>query len=326
MTGIQSMPTPSTTTKPALRAFTKETLVNGQPARLKCLEIGGQTFVNSGGPLKILGVEDEWFEDVLDPVSVVGALAGSKFKPDIFTFWQRLPDTEPKYPFYFELESISVLPIKSYDEWWNKQVKGTTRNMVRKSQKAGVEVREAVYDDEFVRGMTDIFNETPMRQGRRFWHFGKDFETVKEQFARYLFREDLIGAYLGGKLIGFVMLGNAGKFANLGQFISRTDHRDKAVNNAMIAKTVEVCARKQFLFLTYGSWAETSLVDFKRHSGFEEVRVPRYFVPLTAKGKIALRFGMHHGWREAVPDRLKKPLKQVRKFWLGLKKEGPAKS
>ena len=73
----------------------------------------------------------------------------------------------------------------------------------------GVEVRECAYDDDFVRGMTSIFNETPIRQGRRFWHYGKDFETVKRQFSRNLFREDLIGAYYQGELIGFAMLGRS---------------------------------------------------------------------------------------------------------------------
>ena len=322
-TGIKSTPAPL-----ALRAFAKESLLNGQPAQLKCIEIGGQTYVASSGALKMLALEDEWFEDVQDPASVVSALASSKHKPDIFTFWQRLPDSEPKHGYYFELEAIAALPVRTYDEWWNKQVKGTVRNMVRKSQKAGVEVRDAVWDDEFVRGMTEIFNETPVRQGRRFWHYGKDFATVKQQFARYLFREDLIGAYFGGKLIGFVILGNAGKYGVLGQFISQVEHRDKAVNNALIAKTVEVCEKRKFPYLTYGSWADSSLVDFKRHCGFEEVQLPRYYVPLTAKGKLALRLGAHHGWKEAIPDRVKKPLKKIRKFLLSLKKEdaGPAKS
>ena len=78
-------------------------------------------------------------------------------------------------------------------------------------------MREAAYDDEFVRGMTEIFNEAPIRQGRRFWHYGKDFETVKQQFSRYLFREEMIGAYYGGEMIGFIMLGNAGNYGTRGK-------------------------------------------------------------------------------------------------------------
>src|SRR5207249_7831640 len=120
----------------------------------------------------------------------------------------------------------------------------------------GVEVREVSYDDDFVRGVTAIFNETPVRQGRRFWHYGKDFETVKRQFSRYLFREDLIGAYVKDELIGFIMLANAGRYGVLGQIISKIQHRDKSPNNDLIAKAVEVCARKGLPFLVYAYWGD----------------------------------------------------------------------
>ena len=61
----------------------------------------------------------------------------------------------------------------------------------------------------FVRGMTSIFNETPIRQGRPFLHYGKDFETVKREFSRFLFREEIFGAYVGEELVGFIMLADA---------------------------------------------------------------------------------------------------------------------
>jgi hypothetical protein len=227
-----------------------------------------------------------------------------------------------------EYESIAALRIHSYDHWWNNQIKTAARNKLRKSQKAGLEVREAVFDDDFVRGMVIIFNETPIRQGRRFWHYGKDFDTVKRQFSRFLFREDVIGAYYRGELIGFVMLADAGQYGVLGQIISLVQHRDKATNNALIAKAVEVCARKGLPYLVYGLWANSSLVDFKRYSGFEEAKLPRYFVSITQKGKLALRLGVHRDWKAIVPDRIKSPLKQLRRSWHGwqAKRRGVATS
>ncbi|SRR6266478_2353890 len=307
---------------PRLQVFKRETLIKGQPGELDCVEIGGQAYDLIGGPVTVAGLcfEDEWYEDVKDPYAVIRALSNDiGVKPDIFTFWQRLPETEPKYNFYMEWESIAALPVKSFDYWWNKQAKGTTRNMVRKSQKAGVEVRETTFDDDFVRGMTDIFNESPIRQGKPFWHYGKDVETVRRQFSHRLFREDMIGAYYGGELIGFIMLGNAGTYGVTGQIISKIKHRDKATNNALIAKAVEVCEKKKLPYLVYTNWNNSSLVDFKRHSGFEEVRLPRYFVPLTRKGKLALKVGVHRGWREALPRQIRDPLKRLRKLWTSLR-------
>jgi hypothetical protein len=133
-----------------------------------------------------------------------------------------------------------------------------------------------------------------------------------------LFREDLIGAYYQGELIGFAMLANAGRYGVMGQFIAKMKHRDKATNNALMAKTVEVCEKRNLPYLVYTTWRDTSLVGFKRHSGFQEMRLPRYFVPLTAKGKLAIRVGLqrsHQGWKEMVPPFLKKPLKSLRKQW-----------
>src|SRR5438309_1368435 len=176
----------SSTTAEKLRAFRKEKVVNGERTSVQCVEINGQIYCSGRGFVSVASLEDEWYEDVNDPESVIVALTDSEVRPDIFTFWQRVPETEPKYQYYAELESLAVLPIKTFDYWWNKQAKGTTRNMVRKSQKAGVEVREATFDDEFVRGMVDIFNEAPIRQGFRFWHYGKDFETVKREFSQFL--------------------------------------------------------------------------------------------------------------------------------------------
>jgi hypothetical protein len=298
-----------------LEVFHKEKVENGEPVRVKCVEINGQIYSFDRGLVTIASLEDEWYEDVADPGSVIGILADSEIKPDIFRFWQRVPETEPKYSYYLEWESLAVLPITSFDYWWKKQAKGTTRNMIRKSQKAGVEVREATFDDDFVRGMVDIFNEAPLRQGFRFWHYGKDADTVKREFSRFLFREDLIGAYYRGELIGFAMLANAGQFGVVGMFLAKMKHRDKATNNALMAKMVEVCERRRLPYLVYTTWRDTSLVDFKRHSGFQEMRVPRYFVPLTLKGKLALKLGLHHGYRDSLPSVIKGPLKRLRKQW-----------
>jgi hypothetical protein len=301
----------------SLKIFTKETLVKGQPTQLECVEIAGQSYAVNRGAVTILSLEEEWYDDVRDPDAVIDLLKNSEgFKPDIFTFWQRLPDLEPKFSYHVEWEEIAVLPIQTFDHWWNTQIKGTTRNMVRKSQKAGVVVKESLYTDEFVKGMTDIFNESPIRQGRRFWHYGKSVEVVRKQFSRFLFREKLIGAYYQDELIGFAMLGNAGRFGDLGQIISKTKHRDKAVTNALIAKAVELCEAARLPHLVYAYWNETSLADFKRHSGFEKVCLPRYFVPLTARGKMAMKTGVHRGIKTLLPTRAVTSLKSIRSWWL----------
>jgi hypothetical protein len=214
-----------------------------------------------------------------------------------------------------EWHSIAALPIKSYSFWWEEQIERKVRNKVRKAQKNGVIIKPATFDDRFVREITSIFNETPIRQGRRFLHYGKDFETVKRQFSRFLFREEIFGAYLGEELLGFIMLAYSENYAYLGQIISKIAHRDLAPNNLLLAKAVERCAERGMPYLVYALWLEDSLGDFKRSNGFQKFDLPTYFVPLTTTGKLVLKLGLHSGWKAALPNRLKTALKKLRKFW-----------
>ena len=296
--------------------FIKETLVKGQPTRIRCVEILGHTFVVEGGAVTKIYLEDEWFEDLDNPQAIVDALKHSVARmPDLLSFWQRMPDVRPRYAYHTEWEEIAALPIQSYEHWWKNQIKSRVRNQIRKAERQGLVVKEVPYDDDFVRGMTAIFNESPVRQGRPFWHYGKSFETVKSQFARFIHRERMIGAYFEGELIGFVMLAHAGRFGITGQIISSLKHRDKSPNNALIAKAVEVCAEQGLGHLIYLFWSEDSLAEFKRRCGFEPVRVPRYWVPLTWKGRLAIAFDLQRGWRAMIPVGLKTWIKRLRSRW-----------
>jgi hypothetical protein len=276
--------------------------------------INGKIIVIESKLVKVARLEAEWYEDAGEPSTFVDKLRDSPEKPDVFTFWQRLPNTEPKYTFHMEHEAIAALPISNYSAWWDKQISAKTRNMVRRAEKKGVVVKPADFDDEFVRGMVSIFNETPIRQGRHFWHYGKDFETVKRDFSRFLFREELFGAYVGCELVGFIMLAFADNYALLGQIISKIGHRDKAPTNALMARAVERCAEKSVPFLIYAKWEEGSLGDFKRHNGFKKVDMPRYFVPLTFIGKLWVWLKLYRGVRGILPTPVLRGLKGARRI------------
>jgi hypothetical protein len=170
-----------------VRTFSKETMASGRPARIECLEIGGQTYSIERGLASVVGVEDEWYDDVRDPAATIGALKQMKSGgPDLFTFWQRMPDVEARYPYHLEWDDLAVRRFPP-------TIAGGLADQVTGPQpdSQGGEGRarrqEAAYDDDFIRGMTTIFNESRVRQGRPFWHYGKDFETVKRQFSRFLF-------------------------------------------------------------------------------------------------------------------------------------------
>jgi len=123
-------------------------LIKGQPAKLECLTIDGQVYTITKGPATVVSLEDEWYEDVKHPEAVIAALSEAEFKPDIFTFWQRIPDTEPKYSYPMEWESLAALPITTAEEWFAKKVSSRLRSQIRKAKKDGLEIRETAYDDD----------------------------------------------------------------------------------------------------------------------------------------------------------------------------------
>jgi hypothetical protein len=287
------------------------------------LIIQGKQVLIHGTWLRTASLVDEWHEDVDDPESLVRDLAQAGAKADLFTFWQRLPVTEPRFAYFRETDPIAALPITTYENWLKNQINNKTRNLIAKARKKGVVVKPAVWDDEFIRGMVEIFNETPVRQGMPFWHYGKSFETIKREFSRYLFREELVGAYLGDELIGFVFLANAGHYLMLGQILSKMEHRDKAPNNALIAKAVEICAERHISHLTYAVWPRGPLKDFKRHNGFEPMELPRYYVPITKKGELALQLGLHRSPLDRLPDSAYFFLRDLRSKFYAWRHRGP---
>ena len=294
-------------------SFTVPTLIKGRPADLQCLRVNGQAYQVSPGILKTARLLEEWYEDVEDPHAIIDTMRRERVG-DILTFVQRWPDVSPRYPFYREYEQWAVLPITTYEAWWNNDISGRMRSMLRKSQKS-LDLRVVEWNDEFVNGITAIFNETPIRQGRPFWHYGKSADVVREQFSRYLYRETLIGAYVGDQLVGFIMLAHAGRFALTGQILSFISHRDKSTNNALIAKAVEVCAERGIPALIYLLWGTGAFSEFKRRCGFQRTEVPRYYVPLTFKGRCALAARLHDGYRSLVPESWQERVKEYRRMW-----------
>jgi hypothetical protein len=274
----------------------------------------------TGRILRIARLSAEWYDFVDDPEIFLDRLKHSGLRADMFTFVQRIPNLKPKYRgYHVERESIAVLPVETYEKWWKTQIKDKTRNMIRKARKRGVETRFSELDHEFVLGVMGIYNECRIRGGKPFRHFGKDFETVRQQNSSFNDRSDFIGAYHGEELIGFAKLVNHGASASLMQIISKLSHRDKAPTNALIAKAIERCAQLGTNYLQYGVWSLGSLGDFKIHHGFQRFDMPRYYVPLSARGKLMLFFGLHRRLSDRLPESAINYLTAVRAKWYGFR-------
>jgi hypothetical protein len=310
-----------------------EIRVKGKSVSVPSTYIDGRTVLSTGTWLKTAILQDEElieFETVANPDSFVSQLRDSGLDADIFTFGQKLPDATPKHPYHLEWDNFAIIPITKYAEWWEKRTESSVRRAVRKAAKQGIVVKVAEFDDEFVRGVVGINNETPIRQGREFWHFQKSFDAVKEENSTYPGRNEFLGAYYQDELIGFMRIIYAGKVASVVQLLSMMKHYDKRPANAMIAKAVEVCEQKGMSYLMYCNYVyhdpTSSLTEFKRRNGFEQMMLPRYYIPLTPKGKIALRLGFHRGLVQRIPKPIIRQLLKFRNSWYERKLKAPEES
>ncbi len=289
------------------------------------MEICGKEIRINGKLVRIAFIDGEGYQFLDDPGTALKSLSNGP-RIDLFTFIQRLSDTAPRYSYPMELDNMAALRVTTFDDWMTKQINSKVRNMVRKAGKNGVVVREAAYDEAYVQGIQAIYNESPVRQGKPFWHFGKDLETVRKMNGTFLERSIFLGAYLEEKLIGFVKLvfDEEKSQAGLMQIVSMIGHQDKAPTNALIAQAVQSCAERGISYLwyanmSYGKKQADGLADFKRHNGFQKIEVPRYYVPLTLAGKLALRLNLHHGLPELIPEPIAASFRKIRKHWYGNK-------
>ena len=290
------------------------------------MKVCGHDIRIGGKLIRIAGLSADTYEFVDDPEAALDDLRHSDQRIDLFTFMQKLPETSRKYSYLMEWDNLAVLPVSTFDQWWTKQINDKTRNMARRAGKKGVLIREVPLDDAFVEGVWAIYNECPIRQGKRFPHYGKDLLTVRKMMATFLDRSVFMGAYLDNHMIGFARLhcDETRTQAGVSSILSLVQHRDKAPTNALIAEAVRFCATQGIAYLVYSRYSDgnkerDSLMDFKDHNGFQRVNVPRYYIPLTKLGRIALMLGLHKRILDHIPDPVLSRLRLIRKAWYSRK-------
>jgi len=290
----------------------------GEPVQCDAVRVNDQTFFLSGKLLRTASLgrdKDEWQQDVKNPEEAIQALKGCESRVDLFKFWQRIPESEAKCGYYHEWRDVAAIPVSNYKHWLEKQISPKARNKVRKSVKFGIVIEQTELTDELVRGIMGIFNQSPVRRGNRFWHYGKDFETVKKEMSLDLSESIFITAYRGEELIGFIKLLLADRYALVTLILDKVNHRDKAPMNGMIAKAVEICAARKIPYLVYYMWRRGGHAEFQESTGFKRIPIPEYFVPLTFKGAIALRLGLHKGAKGLIPPKVMPWLLALRAKW-----------
>jgi hypothetical protein len=290
------------------------------------MKICGKDIKVEGRFIRIARLDGDKYTFPEDPEALVQGLRECETRIDLFTFLQELPATEPKYPYPIEWDNLAVLPVSTFDQWWNHQIRSFPRNRARQAEKKGVVLKEVPFGDSLVRGICEIYNECPIRQGKPFPYYGMSFERAREYAGTFLDRSFYVGAFLGDKMIGFIKLvtDETQTHACLVHILSMVQHKDKAPTNALIAQAVRSCADRGLSYLVYenfnyGKKRGDSLSHFKEVNGFQRVEVPRYYVPLTPIGWTAFHLGLHHRLVEYLPQSLTIKLREFRTAWYNRK-------
>jgi len=286
------------------------------------MRVCGEDIRVRGRLIRIAQIDGDKYNCPEDPEALLDGLKKCGTRIDLFTFLQKLPETAPKYSYPMEWDNLAVLPISTFDHWWNHQIRSFPRNRARQAEKKGVVLREVPCDETLFRGICEIYNECPVRQGRRFPHYGMTLEKVRDYASTFLDRSVYVGAFLGDTMIGFIKLvtDETRAHACLVHILSMVQHKDKAPTNALIAHAVRLCADRGISYLvyenfTYGKKRGDSLSHFKEVNGFQRMDLPRYYIPLTPLGQIAFRLGLHHRFVDRIPESLAAKLRDFRKNW-----------
>lgn len=286
-----------------------EISIRGRRVSVPSVRVGDRTVVVTGRWIRMATVhQEDWMEHepVERPEEFISALRSQRPKADIFSFSRRLPETDQQYPYHAERDNLAAIPITTFAEWWEKRLSRKARQEVTRSQRLGVTVRTLSWSEPLIRDIVDLFGRIPTKQGTRFAHYKKDFETVKREVSPYAERSQFIGAFYGEQFIGYLKIVFMGRLASILNIICDESHFEKRPANALIAKAVEVCVDRGAQHLvygksTYGNKANDSLAEFKRRNGFEKIELPRYYVPLSLWGRIAVSLGLHRGLLGLLP-------------------------
>lgn len=293
--------------------------VKGQSVVVPAVSIDGLTVVVNGKFPRIASVADEsWVENAFppDPSGFIGQLTAGPLRADVATFAQTIENPVPAYDYPFDWDNVAAIDTRDFTQWWD-QLPQATRKNCRRSERRGARTDVVVLDEDLARGIKRIYDESPIRQGRRFWHYGKDVATVWRENSSYLDRCVFIGTHVGDELIGFIKVVFVGRHAKIMQILSLASHADKRPMNALLAKAVEVCCQRGMSHLIYskfqyGNNDASSMIEFKIRNGFQRIDFPRYFVPLTLRGRVALACRLHKPLIEVLPAPVLNTMMKIR--------------
>jgi hypothetical protein len=293
----------------------------GVTTTVDTVTVANRVFVVTGRLLRTAEPKRYYEEDLHDPAEAIGGLKEAPLRIDVLKFRQRVPDTTVRYGYFHELREAAVIPISTQQHWFEKQIGPSTRKHIRRAERAGVCFREQSLSEQLIRDIMTIYNDSPVRRGKRFWHYGKDFDTVSRELSDDREKSVFLTAYYGNELVGFIKLLLDDRFARTTLLMDKLSRRVELPSPmyGLFSKAVEICAERHIPHIVYSVWRRGEHGSFQQRNGFVKMPVPEYFVPLTLRGRLALLLGLHNGIKARIPERMMINLLNLRARWYTLR-------
>jgi hypothetical protein len=224
---------------------------------------------------------------------------------DLFTFIDRsfLINNPAKDNLFTDLEPMALLTINTYDKW-QATITHNARWQTKKARKMGLTSQIVQVDDAFLKSAQKIYNETPVRQGRRYTGYGLSLDYLRNKYS-IMDNSEIIGVFYQNEMIGLMWIGFGDRVAAVKSFVSLLSYRNKYPNDLLIDSAVQRCLERGYNYLTYWNMGYNPGLDFfKKSHGFKVFKVPRYYFPITSKGELALKLNMYRPLDRTIPKRI----------------------
>lgn len=293
----------------------------GVRKRQRAVEWGDATILSPQRPMAMASLLDEDYLDgeIVDLGSLKTFLAGLDSPPWFFRYSTLAHLGACAGGGTFDVDNRSCLRVEDPDYWGKKVVAKDVRESLRRIRREGVEVREMPFNASSCEDISTLFNESPIRQGKRYWHYGKSAAQIQEELSPLASRSLYVGAYHRGRLVGFtqvVRLESIGVLRTvhvLGSLVSRKVRPVTAMIDWMVRYGWENgFQRIVYGKHDYGNASNDSLTAFKSRHGFRSEPLRIDYHCLCPQGAWYLAAGLHRNLREMTPRHLALFLKKAR--------------
>lgn len=168
-------------------------------------------------------------------------------------------------------QPLALIRLPATHDEYLKLVGDKTRNMIRKADRYGYEIKEFVWND-YLQDIFEINTSKEIRSsGAMHGWYTKPVQERNHGIWEQNYRK-YYGAFKDGKLRAYLNLVLCGDHAFFKHFIGNADHLNKGVMNSLISWAVErYVGHPRIQWFKYGTLpdgAVGSVYSFRKHAGF----------------------------------------------------------